>query len=83
MNSVNRSAQKMEKPQSAGPNHSWPDNSARRSGSDDALLDIMVHLTTAVHTLIFAFLALILYICFANEWTFFTWHPLLMTIGVS
>lgn len=59
------------------------DNSARTRKSADALLDTMLHLTTIVHTLVFAFFILILYVCFANEWSFFTWHPLLMTIGVS
>lgn len=48
-----------------------------------ALFETMLHLTTVIHTFIFAFLVLILYICFANEWSFFVWHPFLMTIAVS
>lgn len=73
----------MEKPlESAPPNQRFirSNNSARTA---DALLDTMLHITTVVHTLIFAFLVLILCICFSEEWSFFTWHPLLMTIGVS
>lgn len=55
-------------------------NHDRQTG---ALFETMLHLTTVIHTFIFAFLVLILYICFSTEWSFFVWHPFLMTIGVS
>lgn len=59
------------------------DNYNYRKSSNSLLLDTMIHVTTVVHTLVFAFLVLILYLCFANEWSLFAWHPFLLTIGVS
>lgn len=61
----------------------FDNNPTSSRNSADALPDTMLHLTTVIHTLVCAFFIVILYVCFANEWSFFTWHPLLMTIGVS
>lgn len=40
-------------------------------------LTILAHFSLAIYVLI------ICYLCLANPFTFFTWHPLLLTIGVS
>lgn len=40
-------------------------------------------LTTVAHFCIFAFVLLILYLCFNEPFEFFTWHPFLLSIGVS
>lgn len=40
-------------------------------------LTIIAHFSLAIYVLI------ICYLCLANPFTFFTWHPLLLSIGVS
>lgn len=40
-------------------------------------LTIIAHFSLAVYVII------ICYLCFSSPFTFFTWHPLLLTIGVS
>lgn len=40
-------------------------------------LTVIVHFSLAIYVLI------ICYLCLANPFTFFTWHPLLLSIGVS
>lgn len=40
-------------------------------------------LTTVAHCCVFAFVFLIVYLCFKEPFDFFTWHPLLLSIGVS
>lgn len=60
------------------------DNSTVKSNkSRGVLIETMMHVTTVVHTVVLAFLVLILYACFSSEWVFFTWHPFLLTVGVS
>lgn len=44
---------------------------------------IFEYFTTVTHVLIIGFVLFILYICLTNEWIFFTWHPVLLAIGVS
>lgn len=41
------------------------------------------HLITASHAAILLYVFLIIYYCFSGEFQFFTWHPLLLSIGVS
>uniref|UniRef100_A0A6P7GT79 ascorbate ferrireductase (transmembrane) n=1 Tax=Diabrotica virgifera virgifera TaxID=50390 RepID=A0A6P7GT79_DIAVI len=38
-------------------------------------------LTTIAHVSVVIFVGLILYLCFARPFEFFTWHPLLMSVG--
>ncbi|XP_018570194.1 cytochrome b561 domain-containing protein 2 [Anoplophora glabripennis] len=38
-------------------------------------------LTTVAHCCILAFVSLILYLCFKEPFDFFTWHPLLLSLG--
>lgn len=45
--------------------------------------DIFEHVSTVSHTLVIGLVAFILFLCFNEEFTFFTWHPLLYTLGVS
>lgn len=40
-------------------------------------------LTVIAHFCLGMYVAIICYLCFSNPFTFFTWHPLLLTIGVS
>lgn len=40
-------------------------------------LTVIAHVSLAIYVLI------ICYLCLANPFTFFTWHPLLLSIGVS
>lgn len=40
-------------------------------------LTILAHVSLAIYLLI------IIYLCLANPFTFFTWHPLLLALGVS
>lgn len=40
-------------------------------------LTIIAHLSLVIYVMI------ICYLCLANPFTFFTWHPFLLTIGVS
>lgn len=44
---------------------------------------ILGHISNAVHFFVFAYVIFILYICLINEWVYFTWHPILLAIGVS
>lgn len=44
---------------------------------------IFEHVTTVVHTLVVAFLAIVIYLFDTNEVHISTWHGLLLTIGVS
>lgn len=44
---------------------------------------IFEHLTTVVHTLVVAFLAIVIYLFGTHEIHISTWHGLLLTIGVS
>lgn len=41
------------------------------------------HLITGSHAAILLYVFLIIYYCFSGEFQFFTWHPLLLSIGVS
>jgi hypothetical protein len=41
------------------------------------------NLTTAAHACILLYVTLIIYFCFSGDFQFFTWHPLLLSIGVS
>lgn len=41
------------------------------------------HIITASHGAILLYTFLIIYYCFSGEFQFFTWHPLLLSIGVS
>lgn len=40
-------------------------------------------LTVIAHICLGIYVIIICYLCFANPFTFFTWHPLLLSIGVS
>lgn len=40
-------------------------------------------LTVIAHLCLAIYVVIICYLCFSNPFTFFTWHPLLLTIGVS
>ncbi|KAJ8918144.1 hypothetical protein NQ315_011601 [Exocentrus adspersus] len=42
---------------------------------------LMEALTTVAHCCLAAFVLLILYLCFRHPFEFFTWHPLLLSIG--
>lgn len=44
---------------------------------------IFEHVTTVVHTLVVAFLAIVAYLFDTHEVHISTWHGLLLTIGVS
>lgn len=40
-------------------------------------------LTIIAHFSLVIYVIIICYLCFAKPFTFFTWHPLLLSIGVS
>lgn len=40
-------------------------------------------LTVIAHFSLVIYVMIICYLCLANPFTFFTWHPFLLTIGVS
>lgn len=40
-------------------------------------------ITVLAHFAVLIYVVIICYLCFSKPFTFFTWHPLLMSIGVS
>lgn len=44
---------------------------------------IFEHLTTLAQACMFLFVSLISCLCFSGEFVLFTWHPLLLAVGVS
>lgn len=57
------------------------DSSDMKKQQKSRLDMVFMHVTTLVHVLILGYAIFMIVLCFKDEFTFFTWHPLLMTIG--